>query len=310
MENIFDWGMAWIIAMQEMGSPFIKTFFDGVTFMGEEMFYLLFVPILFWAFDHRIGARVGFAFLISAYVNPILKDLFPQPRPFEVNPEVSDHTVPGSGMPSGHGQSSMFVWGTLAWQIGRGWFWGLAIIIIFLVGFSRVYLGVHFPHQVVAGWLVGAILLALFLLLDPRLEPWLASRPLSQQLAISIGVPLLLVLVYPHNDTVGAAAVMCGFGSGFALMRHYVPYSADGLWWQRVLRTVIGLAGLLTLYIGLSFAAPAKDEVSEALYYAVRFLRYGILGLWISLGAPWVFSLFGPLRQPEEEMLKLKHASF
>jgi membrane-associated phospholipid phosphatase len=301
MENALDWGMEWIIGIQEMGTPFLDSFFEAVTFTGEEMFYLLFVPILFWAVDHRTGARVGFAFLISAYVNPILKDLFPEPRPYQVNPEVGMLTVPGSGMPSGHAQSSVFVWGTLAWQIGRGWFWGLAIVWMFLVGFSRVYLGVHYPHQVIAGWIVGAILLALFILFDPRFESWMAGLPLSRQLLITVGVPVLMAVAYPHNDTVGSAAVMCGFGSGFVLMRQYCPFSASGLWWQRVLRSLIGLAGLLVLYFGFSLLAPEKGSVSESVYYLVRFLRYGVLGLWISFGAPWIFNLFPALRQREPE---------
>ena len=299
MENIFDWGMQFIIAVQQMGGPFWDDFFKAVTFTGEEMFYLLFVPILFWAIDHRTAARVGFAFLISAYVNPILKDLFLQPRPYELNPLVADHEVPGSGMPSGHAQSSVFVWGTLAWQIGRGWVWGLAIIWMLLVGFSRIYLGVHFPHQVLAGWAVGAILLAFFILLDPRFEAWMVRRPLSQQLLIAAGIPVLLALAWPHNDTVGSAAVMCGFGGGFVLMRRYCPFSAKGLWWQRVLRAVIGLAGLLALYIGLGLIAPEKGTIADSLYYVTRFLRYGVFGLWISLGAPWFFNLLTPIRQPE-----------
>ena len=100
---------------------------------------------------------------------------------------------------------------------------------------------------------------------------------------------------------------MCGFGSGFVLMRRTCPYSAKGLWWQRVLRTVIGLAGLLALYIGLGLIAPEKGTISDAFYYATRFFRYGVFGLWISFGAPWFFNLLAPLRQPEAE-LEPKHA--
>jgi hypothetical protein len=95
---------------------------------------------------------------------------------------------------------------------------------------------------------------------------------------------------------------MCGFGSGFVLMRQYCPFSASGLWWQRVLRTMIGLAGLLVLYFGFSLLAPEKGTVSDLVYYFVRFLRYGILGFWISFGAPWFFNLFAPIRQPEPQL--------
>ena len=119
METTFEWGMEMILALQAAGGPAIESFFKAVTFMGEEYFYLLIVPILFWSVDAATGARVGFAFLISGYVNPILKDIFMQPRPYQINPEVSDHTVAGSGMPSGHAQSSIFVWGVLAAQVKR-----------------------------------------------------------------------------------------------------------------------------------------------------------------------------------------------
>lgn len=78
---------------------------------------------------------------------------------------------------------------------------------MFLIGLSRVYLGAHFPHQVLAGWLAGAVLLALFLLLAPRFEDWMKSRPLNQQLAVAFGVPVLMAIVYPHSDTVASAAV-------------------------------------------------------------------------------------------------------
>ena len=97
------------------------------------------------------------------------------------------------------------------------------------------------------------------------------------------------------------------YGSGFVLMRRYCPCSAAGLWWQRLLRTLFGLAGLLILYVGLSAVMPGQEETSETVYFALRFLRYGILGLWISLGAPWFFSLLRPLRS-DESQVELQHA--
>ncbi len=300
METAFEWGMELIITLQAAGSPALWSFFEAITFMGEEYFYLLFVPILYWSVDAATGARVGFAFLISAYVNPILKDIFMQPRPYELNPDVSDHLVAGSGMPSGHAQSSIFVWGVLAAQVKRPWFWILAMIIAFLIGFSRIYLGVHFPHQVLAGWAVGAVLLGLFLLLDHPIEHAVSRLSLVPQLLVTLGIPALMALLYPHDDTVSAAAVMAGFGSGLVLCLRFVPYSAAGLWWQRIVRSIIGLVVLLTLYFGLSAIFPG-EEAGEIAFYSFRFLRYGTLGLWIGLGAPWLFSVLHLLQQPEVE---------
>ena len=290
MEDALVWGMEWIIAVQAVGGPFLQTFFEAVTFMGEEYFFLVLIPILFWSVDTAAGARVGFAFLISAYVNPILKDMFNQPRPYQINPEVSDHEVAGSGMPSGHAQSSIVVWGVLAAQVKRPWFWIFAMFIAFLIGFSRIYLGVHFPHQVLAGWLAGAVLLVLFLLFDPRVEHFVSRLSLAPQLLVTLGIPLLMALLYPHDDTVSSAAVMAGFGSGVVLSRRYVPFSAAGIWWHRVVRSILGLVILLALYFGLSALFPG-DEAGEFASYTFRFIRYGTLGLWIGLGAPWLFTI-------------------
>lgn len=303
METATQWGLEWIIAIQAAFGPAARPFFEAVTFMGEEYFYLVVVPILFWSVDAAVGARVGFAFLISSYTNVLFKDMFNEPRPYQIDISVSDLEVPGSGMPSGHAQSSIFVWGVLAAQVGRWWFWGIAFLMAFLIGLSRVALGVHFPHQVVTGWIAGAILLVLFLWLDPRVERFVGALPLGQQLAVTIMIPVLLAVVYPHNDTVASAAVMGGFSTGIVLTRHYMPFTVQGLWWQRILRSVIGLAILIALYVGLSTVFPGQGETAVLPYFLFRFLRYAILGLWIGLGAPWLFRLLRlqPAAFPEEK---------
>lgn len=285
-----EWGMQWIVAIQAAGGPAAQSVFGAITFMGEEQFYLIIVPILFWSVDTAIGARVGFAFLISAYTNAILKDFFDHPRPCVINSAVCELEVAGTGMPSGHAQSSLFVWGVLAVQLKRRWFWIVAMFMALLIGFSRVVLGVHFPYQIIAGWLFGAILLVLFIWLDPIVERSVARLSLALQLLVTLGLPVLLALLYPHDDTVSSAAVMAGFSSGIVLTRRFIPFTARGLWWQRILRSIIGLVILLALYFGLSSAFPGK-EASETTYYFFRFLRYGLLGVWIGLGAPWLFSI-------------------
>lgn len=290
MDTATQWGLEWIIAIQAAFGPGGKAFFEAVTFMGEEYFYLIVVPVLYWSVDAAIGARVGFAMLVSFYTNLIFKDMFDQPRPYQVDSSLSDHEVAGSGMPSGHAQSSIIVWGVLAAQVGRRWFWGLALFMALLIGFSRVVLGVHFPHQVVGGWIAGAIILVLFLWLDPRVERFVASLALGQQLTISITIPVLLAIAYPHSDTVGSAGTMCGLASGIVLSHHYVPFTAQGLWWQRVLRSVVGLLGLILVYLGLSAIFPGQESAALP-YFLFRFVRYAALGLWMSLGAPWLFNI-------------------
>jgi membrane-associated phospholipid phosphatase len=301
LEALFEWGVEFILALQAVGGPLGESFFLAITFMGEEEFYLIIAPILFWSVDAATGGRVGFAYLISVYINPILKDIFVEPRPYEFDPRASDHTWPGSGMPSGHAQSSVFVWGVLAAQVKRTWFWVFAMFMAFLIGVSRFYLGVHFPHQVLAGWIVGLILLLLFLWLDPRVEQAVARLSFAPQLLVTLGGPILLALIYPHDDTLRAAAVMAGFSTGIVITYRFISYSAKGLWWKRILRSVIGIVILLIFYLGLSEIFPG-EEAGDTIYTTFRFLRYAILGLWIGLGAPWLFSVLHLLPEEEAEL--------
>jgi hypothetical protein len=76
MDTLYELQLKWIIALQQIHGPTIDGFFQGITFMGEEMFFLLAIPFIFWSVDMVIGARVGIAFLLSAYLNPVLKEFF------------------------------------------------------------------------------------------------------------------------------------------------------------------------------------------------------------------------------------------
>ena len=288
MEAIWQWGLEFIRAVQQVHGPALDAIFKAFTFMGEKEFSLVFFTLIFWCVDYAVGARLVFAYLISPYINTVLKDLFAYPRPFELDPTVQRHYagLVGSGMPSGHAQSAVVIWGSIAVGFRKTWLWVVAILLIFLIGFSRVYLGVHFPTDVLSGWAVGAVWLALYLALEPRVEAWLKQTEMPVQLALATGVPLALLLLYPANDAAIAMAAMLGMGVGIVLGRRVAPFSADGPLWQRGARYMVGIIGLLIIYLGLKFVFP--DE-GESFYLAMRVVRYVLVGLWGGLGAPWLF---------------------
>jgi hypothetical protein len=240
----------------------------------------------FWCVDFAVGARLAFAFLLSTYVNVGIKDLFAHPRPFELDPTVQLYDAEGYGLPSGHSQSAVVVWGIIAASFRKAWLWVVAILMMILIGFSRIYLGVHFPTDVLCGWTVGAILLAVYLVLEPRIEAWLKQAGLAAQLALAVIAPLALLLLHPTKDTTSSMAVLMGMGVGVALTRQMIHFSAAGPLWQRGVRFLVGAIVLLVLYVGLKLVFPAEGE---PLYFVMRTVRYGLMGLWAALGAPWLF---------------------
>ena len=286
MEAIWQWGLELIHTVQLVHGPVLDTIFKAITFIGEEEFFIILLPLILWCVDFAGGERVAFAFLLSPYVNTMLKDLFAHPRPFELDPVVKLHDAEGYGLPSGHSQNAVVLWGVIAAELRKTWLWIVAILLMVLIGFSRIYLGVHFPTDVLGGWAVGAVLLAIYLALEPRIETWLKRAGLATQLALAVAVPLALLLLYPTKDAASTMAVMMGMGVGVVLTRQIAPFSATGPLWQRGVRFLVGAIGLGVLYLGLKLVFPAEGE---SFYFVMRVVRYVLIGLWVALGAPWLF---------------------
>jgi len=285
MELIWRWGLELIRTVQLVAGPAFDVVFTGITSLGSEVFFLMLVPCILWCIDTTLGVRMAVLFLLSAYANAGLKDLFAHPRPFELDPSVQRNEIGGYGLPSGHSQLAVVVWGTIAAALRKCWAWVVAILLILLIGLSRIYLGVHFPTDVLAGWTVGALSLAAYLWLGPEVESWVRQCGLSVQLGLAVVAPVLLLLVHFTDATVLVMAVLLGAGVGAALAQRVAPLDAAGTALQRVLRFLVGIMGLLLLYLGLKAIFPSE---SEPLYIVCRFVRYGLVGLWTSLGAPWL----------------------
>ncbi|MFN2112175.1 MAG: phosphatase PAP2 family protein [Anaerolineales bacterium] len=296
------------------------------TFLGNTEFYLLIMPALFWSIDTLLGIRIGIMLLISGGLNSLLKFAFQWPRPFWVSDKVSNLVdATGFGFPSGHSQNAASLWGLLAASTAKKWLRWIAGLVIALIGISRIALGVHFTHDVLFGWLVGFLVLVVYLLLEKRVAAWFREHSFPAQfLALVICTSLFilpaLALVNPFNppplpqawidgagdainpysyhDLLTTAGAFFGLGLGLLLLNRLGGFSAEGRVWQRIVRYLVGLVGVLLLYLGLGSIFP--DEI-DLLSYSLRFLRYTLIGLWISFGAPQVFSwlkLASPKAEP------------
>ncbi|MFQ5942291.1 MAG: phosphatase PAP2 family protein [Anaerolineales bacterium] len=290
MDPILEWGIDVIVAVQTVRSPFLDAFFQGVTFLGNAEFYLLLAPIIIWCVNYRLGARVGILLLLSSYTNEALKNILMQPRPCEPRPDVCINQADSYGLPSGHSQNAIVFWGVIARWIGKAWAWIAAILLMLLIGISRIYLGVHFPTDVFVGWALGTVILGIFLVVGKRIEIWLSGLSLTVQILLALILPLLFLAIQPNDVTVQVSGAFAGLAVGVALAIRYLDFDAGGLIWKRAVRFLGGAAVVAAIFLGLRFIFPGEGE---ALYAVFRFIRYGVVGLWISLGAPWLFLRLG-----------------
>ena len=287
MNPILEWGIEVIVAFQSIRSPALDLFFQGVTTLGNAEFYFLLAPIIIWCVDYKFGARLGILLLFSSSFNAVLKNTFMEPRPCEPRPELCLDEAEGYGLPSGHSQNAIVFWGALARRTGT---WMAAILLMLLIGLSRIYLGVHFPTDVFAGWAIGIVILGAYLALGKRVETWLGGRSLKVQILLALSLPLLLFAVQPDDVMVQVTGAFAGIAVGVALAIRYLDFDAGGPIWKRTVRFVLGVAVVAGIVFGLRLVFPGREDSS---YVVLRFIRYGLAGAWISLGAPWLFLRLG-----------------
>ena len=120
MEALLQWGLDLIIIIQQVRGPELDGLFRVASFLGEPEFHLLVLPLLFWCVDFGLGARVSVFLLLSSHLNLYLKALFQQPRPFDFDPSLQLIPVESYGLPSGHAQLAVVVWGGIAGYVEAG----------------------------------------------------------------------------------------------------------------------------------------------------------------------------------------------
>jgi hypothetical protein len=195
---------------------------------------------------------------------------------------------PTFGLPSGHAQSTAVFWGVLAPVFRRPWGLVLGILAPLIIGLSRIYLGVHFPTDVLAGWLLGGLIVLGDALYGDKAQEALEKAPARW---IILGAALIaLGMNFLNRDDTSSSGVFLGTVAGFVFADRRVQFRIPARLGRRLLCYLLGMAVTGILYFGLKALFPGKGS---DYYDLLRFVRYGALGLWVSLGAPWVFVRLG-----------------
>ena len=312
MEPVYNFGIQLIQALQAL-DPALEVVMKFYTFMGRIEFYLLLIPYVYWVVDTRLGIRTFLLLISTDFFGMAFKQLLRQPRPYWIGGVEQMGTETSYGIPSTHSSDSLAVWGYLAYRVRKGWLWVIACVVVFLIGLSRVYLGVHFPTDVLGGWLLGLIMIAVFVNGERQLMPWLKKQSHAALIGLGFGLSvamiltgnLILALSTSSPDlaswvqfstqartlnayyTLGGA--LLGAIAGYTLMLDYARFQAKSTWWQRIASYILGIVGVLLIYYGLDFLFSLIAPDESSLGYLLRYVRYGTVSLWVTFGAPWVF---------------------
>jgi len=293
------------------------------SFLGTQNAYILLVSWLYWCVDNQIGIRVGITLLLSNGLNTAFKWIFHAPRPYWIDSNLKALSVESSfGIPSGHAMMSSSVWGRIAMWIKKSWFTALVVVILFFIGFSRIYLGVHFLSDVVAGWLFGISLLIVLSKVEKPISHWLRKQNFSVKLFLAFFTSFLIIVIFlvlkitfgnwqiPDswltNSQIAApgliidpikikdifilAGTWFGFLTGYFWIKKIGDFNPKGNPRQLVIRFLLGLAGIVLLVFGLN---AILSEEGTWISYSFIYLQYAMVSLWIAAIAPILFMKIG-----------------
>jgi membrane-associated phospholipid phosphatase len=284
MDMILAWGLDAIRAFQSIAGPALTTFMKIASFCGTEYFYMALLTGLYWCVDRRRGARIVVLVLLSTAFDLWLKSAVAEPRPFDFDPSVGMAFEPTYGFPSNHAQNAIVFWCAAAALFRGPWRILVAALPPLLIGLSRVYLGVHFPTDVIAGWAIGAVFVWLYYRFGERIERSLSGLRPSLRLAAA-AIPVL-AMVAAYRQDVSMAGTLFGFALGLAYFPRAVGFQVGGTVTRRLLRYALGLVSVAVVYAVPKLIAVGLEAGGPPL---VRFLRYAAVGLWAGAGAPWLF---------------------
>lgn len=276
--------------LREMSGHVFNAFFIEITTYSEALIAFLLLGMVYWCIDKRTGAWMAFNVAISCTWNQVVKNICRIDRPWvrdeRIKPvEEAIAAAAGYSFPSGHTQRAVATWGTLGRTLWKKQRKGLGTIcwgVVLLIAFSRNYLGVHTPQDV----LFAAGLGILILYLTNWVLKW-EDAGKNRDITVAVAGCLLCIVPMLWLGCLTYAGSGVGFMVGWVLERHFVRFEVQTKSIAcRCMRFAIGALGILLIL--------TAGKASLALVMSgahAGFVANLILSLFIIVIYPFLFQV-------------------
>lgn len=306
--------MEFLKFLEGLRNPVFDVFFSLITYLGDEMVFIVVALIFYWCIDKKQGYYLFFVGFLGTIINQFLKLWFRIPRPWVKDPsftvvESARGGATGYSFPSGHTQSSIGLFGGIA-RVQKNLALRIVMITLcVLVPFSRMYLGVHTPLDVFVSVIIALILVFAF---KPVID-WATKKPMNMRILLYSLIALTLAYVlfvelykfpasvytdpdenYAHGLSSGYKMLGCFLGLyiSYEIDHKYVKFETKASFLVQVLKTSLGLVPLILI----------KSLLKEPLFmifgegnYIADGVRYFLIGIFAGIIWPLTFKKFAKL---------------
>ena len=304
-----DWEVDLIEWLQKAMGTVGETIAKALSYIGGETAMLLVLLVVLFCYKKEAGKRVGFTMLAASMWFPMIKNIVLRVRPYiataqnvdgklvegrikalskvEADADIWDSTQQGYSFPSGHSANSVAMYGSIARELRKKWMWCLAVILPLLIGLSRFAVGVHYPTDVLAGWVIGLLAIGFCILMEKHVKTeWV-------RYVILLAISLPGIFWCTSRDYFTSLGLLAGMTAAVPYEKKYVNFRDTRNVWAMILR----VAGAFAIYAGLNKALkmPFSTEwLDSGILGAnlVRTARYTVIIFVILAVYPRVFPVF------------------
>lgn len=289
--------MDFLRLLADMRHPILDVLFQSATYIAQETVVVLIICWLYWCRDKKLAYTLGFTYFLSGLLIQGLKITFRIPRPWVLDPDFKavESALPGAtgySFPSGHTQSGTALFSTLGFHVRKSHWKSICFFLLFFIGFSRMYLGVHTPKDVLVSMgLTLAVSACVYYLLASHLDQIHKTKSFACILLFFCVLLFAYTGFLSHSGTVDpemaadafkAGGAGLGFAAGYYIEKTQIRFSLPHTAKEKVLRFTAGLCSVVLLM--LIFEATLKKFPAGAV------ISYFLLILWIVAGYPAIFS--------------------
>ncbi len=296
----FDWEVSLMEGLQKGMGAVGEAAAKALSVIGGETFTLLVLLTVLFCYKKEVGKRCGLMIIAVSMWFPMIKNIVLRLRPYMAHPDrikalilaesdadAMDIVQQGYSFPSGHAAMAVTVYGSVAREVKKRWMWCVAILAPLLIGISRFAVGVHYPTDVLVGWVLGVVAIGFGALLEKKV----AKEWMRYTILLVVTVPGIFWCT--SRDYFSALGLLIAMVIVFPYEKKHIDFADTRNVWAMILRVV----GALALYYAMNTVMKlpfdnAYLNSGELGANLIRSARYAII-LFVIIGVyPRCFPLF------------------
>lgn len=283
---------------QSIRNPILNALFLILTISTETPVIVILIAIMYWCINKKYGQKLLFTLIPNIVINTGIKEFVKAPRPIGTAglESLRVSTATGYSFPSGHTQTATTFWTSLIIIFKKKWIYILGSVMILGVGVSRLYLGVHWPIDVIAGWIFGILFTVIFAKIFD-----IVDENKNYKLLLLVLIPFIIfIFIVKSESYIKMFGLLVGFVLGYIIEDSFIKFKTiddykkevnfsskvdtnKGYIVKSAYRFILGIFTLLAVYLVLKYIMPE--------YVLFNFIRYLIISLYAVAGVPALFKI-------------------